>query len=103
MGKKSNPYVLKRDYLKSLQEIQLRKSLEESFDIKTENETQKENEIKKQKILNVMLFLMEHPECIQIDFEALQEEKNNILRGKSIVEEIINTERESNGKSNTLE
>ena len=37
MGKKSNPYVLKRDYLKSLQEIQLRKSLEECFDIKTEN------------------------------------------------------------------
>ena len=97
MGKKTNPYALKRSYLKEIQKEQFKKDLEASFDVKDESSTIEDNKAKKQAIIETMLFLMEHPECIQIDFEALQEEKNKILA------EMLEAERESNGKSNTLE
>ena len=97
MGKKTNPYALKRSYLKEIQKEQFKKDLEASFEVKNDNSTAEDNEAKMQAIVKTMLFLMEHPECIQIDFEALQEEKNKILA------EMLEAERESNGKNNTLE
>jgi hypothetical protein len=69
MGKKTNPYALKRSYLEVIKQEQNKKLIAD---------VQKSvKQFKMYEFQNFLSYLLDNPEALQIDWEIVEEEKRN--------------------------